>query len=105
MDKFVPKSVLERLVVGQRVRYVPNYECKRLPTIDSLGHSYGAELHEIYLDAEYKTGIIVSTSNSNLEGHPYVVQVDDKYRFGGEEFNAMTLAADELALVEPNIDA
>lgn len=100
MDKFVPESVLEKLVVGARVRYIPNYECKSPSLASSASHRYGAIGDEGYFDAENKTGIIQSTSNTNFPGHPYQVKMDMPYRFGNQEFTHIILAADELVLVE-----
>ncbi len=100
MNKFVPESVLDKLVVGARVRYIPNYECKFLPQVYSAAHDYGANLHEAELDAENQTGIIRSTSDTEFAGHPYLVEMDVQFRFAGTTFQAVTLAADELALVE-----
>ena len=98
--KFVPESVHEKLVVGARIRYIPNYECSKKPDPYSAAASYGAEGHESQLDAEQKIGTILSTSYLKFKGHPYKVKMDIPYRFGGREFNVVELAVDELALVE-----
>ena len=50
-DKYVPESVLKRLVVGQRVRYVPDGECDLTPSTTSIAADYGASGHEGYADA------------------------------------------------------
>ena len=99
-NKFVPESVLERLVVGQRVRYVPDDECNN--TADSLSSAgyYGATTHESYTDAENAVGVIVLISQRTVDGHPYHVKMDTHYRFGGEPWGSITVAAHELALVE-----
>ena len=100
IDKFVPESVLKRLVVGQRVRYVPDVECNRQIQVGSVAHRYGASAHESYFEAEHKTGTIISTSDTRSAGHPYIVTMDVKYRFGGQEWEGVVVAAHELALVE-----
>lgn len=100
MSKFVPESVLEKLVVGARVRYIPNYECERPPMTRSVAGIYKAIGHEAEFDAEGKTGIIIRTDDTTFARHPYEVEMDISYRFGNEEWDAITLAADELALVE-----
>ena len=100
MSKFVPESVLQKLVVGARVRYIPNYECQSPASKGSTAYRYGAVAHEDYLDAEHKTGTITSTSDTEFAEHPYLVGMDVRYRFGGSTWGVLSLAADELALVE-----
>ena len=99
-DKFVPESVRAKLVVGQRVRYVPDVECDAPPAFRSESTRYKATLHEGYTNAEEQTGRIISTNNVSLKGHPYKLKMDAKYEFGGSSFNYITVAAHELALVE-----
>ncbi len=102
MDKFVPKSVLERLVVGAHVRYVPpDEECTYLVHPKSYSSEYDATPHETFTEAEGKTGVIRDTSFNTLdEDHTYLVQMDSRYRFGGKRWASILVAAYELALVE-----
>ena len=98
-DKFVPESVLAKLVVGQRVRYVPDGSGG--PTLsDSPAGIYGATRSEAYADAEGETGTIVSDAHIGYPNHPYQILMDKPYRFGTETFEAITTAAHELALIE-----
>ncbi len=100
-DKFVPESVRAKLVVGQRVRYVPDGDCELLqPTPDSYAAPYGATGHEGFTNAEGKTGIITSADHRLFPEHPYDVEMDEEFQFGGRDFQRITVAAHELALVE-----
>ena len=100
IDKFVPESVLARLTVGQRVRYVPPAEeCLVAPAEGTPAAHYKATAHEAIHDAEGKTGIIHHISNE-IPNHPYVINMDETFRFGDQVFNAIELAAHELAIVE-----
>ena len=99
-DKFVPESVRVRLVVGQRVRYVPDHECDRTPRPSSYGASYGCRGHESTFDAENKVGIITYDRDISFPNHPYVVTMDERYTFGDRPYTQIIVAAHELALVE-----
>ena len=100
-DKFVPESVLKRLVVGQHVRYVPPDMCDYLPSLESHGGALGAVNHESITNAEHKTGAIENIRmNPRIPDHPYRVHMDEKYTFGGRIYCCITVAAHELALVE-----
>lgn len=100
-DKFVPESVLVKLVVGQRVRYVPPTDCGYVSSPKSYSAGYGATAHESYTEAEGKIGVIKRTSD--LRGpadHNYLVVMDSPYRFGKKQWPNILVAAHELALVE-----
>ena len=102
IDKFVHPSVLEKLIVGQRVRYVPDGDCFTPSESGSASDTYGAIGHESHFDAEGKIGVIQSASETRVEGHPYWVEIDGGFQFGGQSFDGITVAAHELALVEDN---
>ena len=99
-DKFVPESVLAKLVVGQRVRYVPDGPCDLAPGSTSIAAGYGATGREGYADAEGKTGVIMDDADRAFPEHPYQIQMDANYRFGRGSFHGLVAAAHELALVE-----
>ena len=100
-DKFVPESVLAKLVVGQRVRYVPVGECGCGPPMrGSLTARYQATNHEAHSNAESKTGQITAQTDLRIPGHPYLVKMDVRFEFGGRTWGTITAAAHELALVE-----
>ncbi len=101
IDKFVPESVRVKLVVGQRVRYVPNGECDLAALPLSSAARYQATGHEAYDAAEGHTGVIKSDTDSRHPGHPYLVHMDAPYQFGNRKtWDMIIAAAHELALVE-----
>ena len=99
-DKFVHPSVLEKLVVGRRVRYLGDYECNALPVEGSRSAIYGAVGHESTFHAQDKTGTIERLDDNWIPGHPYAIRMHERYTFGGGSWNCVIAAAHELALVE-----
>ena len=100
-NKFVPESVLVKLTVGQRVRYVPDGECHYPSTSNSHAGKYGATSHEALMEAEGKTGVIKDTDDVRARnGHCYNVVMDSPYYFGKKQWTSILAAAHELALVE-----
>ena len=99
-DKYVPESVRTRLVVGQRVRYVSDYECDHRPMPGSHAGKYGTVGHESWFNAIGKTGTIIQINSNMFPRHPYKVRIDGRYIFGGKSFGNLEAAAHELALVE-----
>ena len=100
-DKYVPESVRAKLVVGQRVRYVPPDEpCDYPSERNSPSDRYGATSHESFTDAEGQIGTITETNHWFSKGHPYFIVMDEWYRFGSRHFKCIVVAAHELALVE-----
>ena len=99
-DPYVPESVLKALVVGQRVRYVPRGECSATPRLGSAAKDLGATVHEALTNAEGQTGTIIHTHCSYAAGHPYFIEMDHNYEFGGKNWNTLSAAASELVLIE-----
>ena len=99
-DKFVPESVMKRLTVGARVRYVPVDDDDGLPQPHSPASRYGANCHEAQTFAEGESGTITALDNRLLPGRPFLIRMDEPYQFGGRSFDDIFVAAHEIALVE-----
>ena len=98
-EPWIPEGLLEKLVVGARVRVRFSAECqiKGVPgsAHDRQGNAPG---HGDEMAVQGKIGRIQHTTGP-IEDHPYEVHVEGRFEFQGERFCCVWVAASELELV------
>ena len=100
-EPWIPEGLLEKLVVGARVRVRFNGECDLPPGETSFSAGLGLVLdHDAHGDANHKIGRIdhiYAEPPAHLRpAHCYLIYMDEPYEFGGQSWHFLSAAASEL---------